>query len=329
MNEGSILISPALSLPFMTALYSWGIAVITHIQSIASPGLTVFMKALSSLASTYFYVPFVLFVFWCLDEKKGFRLGLLIIVSTWLNLCLKELFNQPRPFEFDPALAFEESRAFPSGHAQTSFTFWVSLAFNLAKGKKLRPLVWAVSVFFILIIGFTQLYLGLHFPTDILGGWIAGALVLALFYFLEKPVSQVFLKTGKRPQLISAAGAALLMNALHPADIRLSAMLLGFCGGYSLMLKGFPFSAPPDGKKPWIQVLAPRIAIGFSAAGVIFLASRLMLPGNDSLWQGIPFLEGFYRVGGFLRYGLLGLWASAGAPRVFQHLGITAQPEEA
>ena len=95
------------------------------------------------------------------------------------------------------------------------------------------------------------------------------------------------------------------------------------------MLKGFPFSTRE--KKPTIRVLASRIAIGYTAAAVIFLSLRLILPGNESLWQGIPYLEDFYELGRFIRYGLFGFWVSAGAPRIFQHLGIaedTFQAEE-
>ena len=333
MNEGAILISSAETLPFLMALYGWGIGVIRIIQRIANPALTVCMKAATSLGTEYVYMLAVLLIFWCVDEKKGFRLGLLIIISAWINLTLKSLFDQPRPFELEPALglAYEPSRAFPSGHAQVSLTFLIALAFHLAKGKKFQPLIWTAAVFLILLIGFTRLYLGVHFPTDVLGGWIIGGLVLALFYATEKQGSKLLENAGKRPQLIAAAAAALIMNALHPADKSLGAMLLGFCAGYSLMLQGFLFCAQGEvaGKKPGIQVLLPRFFVGFAGAAVVYQGLRFILPGADSLFSGIPILEGFYELGRFIRYCLLGFWASAGAPWVFIRLGFASFAEPA
>jgi uncharacterized membrane protein len=69
MNE--VQITAASGRFFLTALYSWGIAVIKVIQSIANPALTVFMKAVTSLGTEYFFIILVLFIFWCVSEKKG------------------------------------------------------------------------------------------------------------------------------------------------------------------------------------------------------------------------------------------------------------------
>ena len=102
------------------------------------------------------------------------------------------------------------------------------------------------------------------------------------------------------------------------------------------MLYGFPFSARgklgnsqnPTGSKndsaknPGFPVLAPRIVLGFIGAAVVYLGLKFILPGTDSLLSGIPVLEGFYELGRFIRYGLLGFWASAGAPRVFKQIGL-------
>ena len=299
------------------------------------------MKIITSLGAEYFYIVLVLLVFWCVDEKKGFRLGLLIIVSAWLNLVLKYLFGQPRPFDFDPALglAFEPSPGLPSGHAQMSLCFWIALAHDMGRKNKLRPIIWPVSIFIILLIGFTRLYLGVHFPTDVFGGWIIGAAVLVLFYFLEKPVNVIFV--GKtRVQIISAAAAALIMNAVHPEDTSLSALLLGLCAGYCLMRKHFPFYArgnPSGGdlnqesgdKKPGLLQLVLRFVIGLAGAAIIYLGLRIILPGKDSYFSGIPWLVHFYELARFVRYGLLGFWAAAGAPRLFQQIGLAPARDKA
>jgi membrane-associated phospholipid phosphatase len=129
MNEEAIRLvagSPSL----LAGIHSWGIEVIKAIQKIESPGLTVVIKYITAMGSEYFYVPLLLVIFWCIDEKKGLRLGLLIVISAWINLLLKDLFWQPRPYNLDPSvgLAFESSGGLPSGHAQMSLVFWAFLA---------------------------------------------------------------------------------------------------------------------------------------------------------------------------------------------------------
>jgi membrane-associated phospholipid phosphatase len=338
MNETIILLNQADSLPFLSAIYAWGIDLIRIIQGIQSPGLTAFMNIITSLGTEYVYIVIVVLIFWCRDEKKGFSLGLLIIVTAWINAVLKVLFNQPRPysdemiaFNLEPvlALAFEPTRAFPSGHAQMSMTFWIAIAswlsFQLAEGrKKIRPIIWSAAILIILLIGFSRLYLGVHFPTDILGGWIMALIVLGLFSILEKRVVPRLSKARTRPQLILAAAAALIMNIIHPEDTSLSAMVLGFSAGYSLMIKKFPFSAQGSSEKSYgLPVLGLRFLLGIVGAAIIYFGLRFIIPGKDSLFN-ITALEPFYELGRFIRYGLLGFWASYGAPRLFLKFGLAS-----
>jgi membrane-associated phospholipid phosphatase len=326
--DGAIFLSQAEGLSFLSGIYMWGLGLIKIIQSIQSPGLTVFMNIITSLGSEYFYIVIVAFIFWCRDEKKGFSLGLLIIISAWINSVLKVFFDLPRPYELEPALglAFEPTRAFPSGHAQNSMTFWVAIACYLsvqfAGVKKSRPIIWAVSVLFILLIGFSRLYLGVHFPTDILGGWIAALIVLGLFFILEKRAAPFLSKIGIRAQLIIAAAVSLIMIVLHPEDTSPPALVLGFSAGYSLMIKNFPFSARGIAdKSPGLPALCLRFALGIVGAAIIYFGLRFVIPGKDSLIRTAS-LEPIWELGRFVRYGLLGLWASAGAPWLFQKLGI-------
>jgi hypothetical protein len=105
------------------------------------------------------------------------------------------------------------------------------------------------------------------------------------------------------------------------------ALLLGFCIGYTLMKRRFPFSARGEinGKRPGAPVFVLRALVGFAGMVIIYVALRLALPGEGSLFANIPFwgeASPFYELGRFIRYGLVGFWASAGAPYVFRHLGL-------
>jgi membrane-associated phospholipid phosphatase len=307
----------------------WGIEVIKVIQRLKSPALTAVIRFITDLGTDKFYLPAILFIFWWIDEKKGFRLGILMLLSAWINTLFKSTFKQPRPFNFDPSLglAYEGTYGAPSGHAQYSLTFWVPIAAWIAGGKpgRRRIVAWAAAIFFVLLIGFTRLYLGVHFPTDLLAGWGLGALILFLMHILS-PLFTKHLAGQTRSKNILAALAALIMISLYPGDRSLPAVFLGFCLGYNIMIKNFPFSPQSEIKEKKLFVLLLRCVTGFAGLVAIYFVLRLLFPGEGSLFSDIPFWgqnSPFYELGRFIRYGMVGLWASAGAPMVFQRMGLS------
>jgi membrane-associated phospholipid phosphatase len=325
---------------FLFNCYAWGIALIKSIQTIENPGLTAFMQVLTALGTELFYIPVILFVFWCIDEKQGVRLSFLILLSTWVNGFFKTLLKQPRPYNLDPTVmrAFEPSYGIPSGHTQQSMVFWAVFArwagnypFGKAAGTgtrraSLRIPVRIVALFFILAIPFTRLYLGVHFPTDILAGWILGGIMLAVYFVFGDRIASLLTAGGRRSQFIAAAAIALVMNA-SGADRDVGGLFLGVGCGYSLMLRYLHFTArgPVRGRKPGGFILGARYLLGLAGAAVIYLGLRRVLPGETSFLAEIPLwgaASPYYELGRFLRYGLLGLWASAGAPWLFRAVGL-------
>jgi membrane-associated phospholipid phosphatase len=315
-------------------VYLWGIEVIKIIQRVKSPVLTAVLTFITELGTEKFYIPVILFIFWWIDEKKGFRLGVLILLSAWVNIILKNVFKQPRPFNLDPSLglAYEPTYGVPSGHAQYSLCFWIPAAAWLAEKKsgQRRFLVWAAAIAFILLIGFTRLYLGVHFPTDIFAGWILGALVLLSALFLTYAANLPFAKywAGQiRVQNICAAFAALAMISFYPTDRSLPALFLGFCLGYNIMKKNFPFSTRNEFKRKNLFIMFSRCFTGFAGLAAVYVVLRLLLPGEGSLFSYVPLwgrASPFYELGHFIRCGVTGLWASAGAPMVFQRMGLSS-----
>ena len=349
MNEQIIQMIPAENLPFLMGIYRWGIEIIKVIQRIENPALTALVKFITALGTESLYVPLILFIFWWIDEKQGLRFGILIIVSAWINAFVKVILKQPRPYNLEPSLglAAESSYGAPSGHAQMSLTFWISMAAWVSnkwtakinavqipkKQNRMNAIIWACAVFMILLIGFTRLYLGVHFPTDLLVGWILGGIILVIWFIPGPSLEKLFASAGMRFQNICAAAMALVMNGLYPRDRSLPALFLGFCLGYTIMRKYFPFSARGEinGKKPGILSMFVRCFMGFLGMVVIYMALRLILPGEGSLFSGIPIwgvASPFYEIGRFIRYSLIGLWASAGAPRVFLRMGLASAPAE-
>jgi hypothetical protein len=127
-------------------------------------------------------------IYWCWDSRLGLRVGIAILISIAVNLILKSIFHDPRPYWADPRVRLltepETSFGVPSGHAQTSVVIWGLLAAYFKK-----PWAWLVAVIIVFFTGVSRVYLGVHFPTDVLAGWILGVVILALFLALEDGVT--------------------------------------------------------------------------------------------------------------------------------------------
>jgi membrane-associated phospholipid phosphatase len=305
------------------AVYQWGLALVRAVQTIENPVLTALVKGLTALGSEGFYVPVILLVYWCMDEKKGRRLALLLILSAWANSGLKVLLQQPRPYFLDPSVGLSAASGFglPSGHAQQSLLFWVAAL----SGSLKKQWVWLIAGAVTLVMGFTRLYLGLHFPTDLLGGWVLALAILGGYYFLWPFVEGRLAAGGMRTELIAAAMVTFGMNALYPEDRQFGALFLGFCVGYQLTGKYFPFSAaaavPGAFSGPLLR--GARFLLGAAGGALVYLGGKLLLGEDHSLLSRLPvFGTGYYELGRFLRYSLLGLWASAGAPWLFLRLRL-------
>jgi undecaprenyl-diphosphatase len=92
----------------------------------------------------------------------------------------KPLFMRPRP-ELWPRLVEQGGSSFPSGHAIASSTFFPLLAWVVTRRRlRLLPVALALAAMMVVFVGLGRLYLGLHWPTDILAGWCIGAAQAAL-----------------------------------------------------------------------------------------------------------------------------------------------------
>jgi undecaprenyl-diphosphatase len=107
---------------------------------------------------------------------------------TVLNKLLKEIFSRVRPDDILPLIQ-EGGHAFPSGHAVTSMAFYGMLLVLVQTRMEDRKKANALSIVLILLIaliGPSRIYLGVHYPTDILGGWAEGIFVATGIYMLAR-----------------------------------------------------------------------------------------------------------------------------------------------
>lgn len=119
---------------------------------------------------------------------------LLVVVATAgggvLNTLLKQLFSRPRP-SVVPHLTEVMTQSFPSGHAMLSATVYLTLGgllAHLAQRRRLKAYILGVALLLSFVVGLTRVYLGVHYPTDVLGGWVAGLAWALLTVVLARAV---------------------------------------------------------------------------------------------------------------------------------------------
>ena len=180
------------------------VAIYQFVDSIMNPVLNVIMTFITHLGDT----PGII---WCvlgiclLIPKKTRKLGILLfaglaVSSVINNLCLKEIIERPRPYNLDPEVwknaGYEyiwpnlikksDSWSFPSGHTSTS----IGAGFALLLGCRKKELGIGIPAFIIsLLIGFSRIYVHVHYPTDVIVGALIGLLSgLAMYLVFTKLV---------------------------------------------------------------------------------------------------------------------------------------------
>lgn len=114
----------------MHDILPWGLELIRAVQQVRSPLLDASFKLITSLGSEDFYFLLLPLLLWCVDLAVGTRIAAIFLLSTTINVGLKDLFQLPRPFETDPSVGLYDVEGYgmPSGHAQLSTVIWGSLA---------------------------------------------------------------------------------------------------------------------------------------------------------------------------------------------------------
>lgn len=148
----------------------------------AGPGwLNAAMVEITALGGTTVLTLVTLFAGAVLLARRKWALALFVMgtiaVAATANSALKDLFLRDRP-NIVPHLVEVSSASFPSGHAMNSATVYLTLAALLAAAERswrVRAVLMGGAVGLTLLIGFSRVYLGVHWPTDVLAGWTVGA----------------------------------------------------------------------------------------------------------------------------------------------------------
>jgi undecaprenyl-diphosphatase len=163
----------------------------TAVHHLATPGLTRLMQVFSFLGSVAAVTTMCLVAI-CVSlyyrrTRTAAMLAITMLGVAALNVALKFAFHRPRPVAFFGATP--SSYSFPSGHALGSLCFYGILAAILAarvRGRGAKFCVWISALFLIGMIGFSRIYLGVHYPSDVIAGYCAATVWVGAVGFLDR-----------------------------------------------------------------------------------------------------------------------------------------------
>lgn len=238
-------------------------------------------------------------IYWCLDKHLGARLGALFLGSVLLNFFLKDLFMLPRPEGNQVRILYPESGGgygFPSGHAQGNTTVWGYLM-SRYPGRAF----WALGLTIIFLVSLSRLYLGVHYPSDVVGGVaLAVALIVAFNRIIEPQAARLSWKHKMALAAVLPLAAAAVYR--QPDGYMLAGLLWGLGTGYlaeSRLVRWEPEALY------WQQ--AVKLALGLLVFfGLRVATSPLFPPGPPQIF----------------RFALIGGWVSLAAPCLFARLGL-------
>ena len=166
-------------------------AVRYRVYSMRSDKLTVFWRLITHSGDRYVVIilGIILLLIKSLREKYGVKFAIATLSSTALYQIMKYIFQRPRP---DLALRLIEQGgySFPSGHSMNclvSYGILIYLLLRYCENRRLAKLLSFGLGLLTILIGFSRVYVGVHYPTDIIGGWSLGiAVLVAMIYAFEK-----------------------------------------------------------------------------------------------------------------------------------------------
>lgn len=245
-----------------TFYFQWEVDLIVWLQQVSGSFVDMLMSFFSMFGEELIMVAVLGFIYWGLDKKAGEYIGLNLIAGCVVNPLFKNIANRRRPYFDSPQIecrklidssadkfdVVAQGYSFPSGHSSGSASLYPALA---VQWRKKWLLIVAIAIPF--LVGISRVFLGVHYPTDVLAGWALGVGLVFLNYFLLKVVkNKYWIYLGY--VVVGAAG----MFYCKTNDYFTSyGMLLGFTAGVFFDEKVTKF----ENTKVWWRMIL-RVAVG-------------------------------------------------------------------
>ena len=274
------------------------IEIIKGLQLLRNPIFDYFFYFVTLFGEEVFMIFFIGILYWAYQQKYAFKVIMALTISTLLTLGLKEVFKRPRPYQLEGIDAppidgvITEGYAFPSGHSQIAggqgFIY-----FDLYQRHK-KVLFKYLTIAVLILIPFSRMYLAQHFLTDVIVGVLIGIYIMHhTFKWMDRfedrmhhyvlyviPILIILLIFIKDPNLFKGFGG-----------------WIGFVIGHYLNMTLLSVET-----KQSVRIKLLKVSIGFLVIFAIKEGSKLIFP-DQLIFE-------------FLRYFIMGGWASFGVPLI-------------
>ncbi len=306
----------------------WEFEPVVWLQSV--PALALPMALLSALGSPAVYLGLVAVLAWWRERPFALALAVLFAASAIVNDIAKLLVHAPRPYWVSAdvvPLELQDSFGFPSAHAQLALSIWGLVALRFR-----RPWAAAAAGALVVAIGISRVALGVHYPVDVLGGWLIGAALLAAFVLAGPAAFRAAGRMTSRGRVLAGAALSLaavgaaaavaavlgpwtpdpswtgLVTGLDPVSIEYTLVAAGFALG---LVIGHELDRGCRAFRSRAAGLAGTL-LGLAVMAAIWFGVGAALPGG-SVAAGLAV---------YLAAAAVGAWVMAGAPALFCRLGL-------
>ena len=289
------------------------INILKFFQGIRNPILNALFLILTISTEVPFIIILTAIMYWCINKKYGQKLLFSLTSNISINTGIKEFVKAPRPIGTEGLKSLRVSTAtgysFPSGHTQTATTFWTSLIIIFRK-----KWIYILGSIMIFGVGLSRLYLGVHWPIDVIFGWIFGIVFTIIFSKLFDFVDRN--KDYKVLFLILIPFIIFIFIVKSESYIKILGLLVGFILGYIIedkyvkfntiygCEKEVNFSSKTCISKDSIVKSSYRFLLGIFTLLLLFLILNYIMPK--------------YVLFKFIKYFIITLYAVAGVPALFK-----------
>lgn len=273
------------------------IEILKFIQQIANPFWDGFFTLVSMLGEEVVLIALLGFLYWCVDKKLGYKIGFLYVLNAPLNFILKGIFNSPRPIGQPGVRTIYADTAtgssFPSGHSQLGGGLFYFL-FKNSKAKVCKTVFLIIAV----LIPISRMYLGVHYPADVVVGLGLGILMV---YVSEYIFEKLYDKHTEWLMLFAVPPLVFCFVSGGEESYKMAGLVVAFLIGMVIEKKFIGFSNEYKRSQKIYQYVRGVVGVFVLRAGL-----KMLLPAG--VWSG------------FIRYFVIGIYVTVLKPYVIKKL---------